>query len=363
MDGVPKSPEDDMRPSEILHSMPPAGFWRRVLGFGIDFTILVIVGQLVVGQLVASRFASFLYDIGPYGRFFGWPIVLAYFTSLTAVGAGQTFGQMVVKTATRAADGHLLRPRTAFLRALLLSLVIIPPITLLHMSGFVAYWLIMCTAYLLLFNRGTRQLPHDLFTRSNVFHLKGKRLVAMSRVWQGHLVVMALLSMAPVYYLWFPMPTLPGILGQWQTRINGMQSLVTRWDGDPRAFSLHVQQQEWWVKKREGHEWQHLGHTVDLTVWYRGSPDSLNESDKRALWSALAGSAIELLPDLQQSDGLKVGIMSAIDIGLATRFVRYVCSDSVANWRTYLYSQQDGKSPPEIIAPWIRVGSSTESGG
>lgn len=97
----------------------PAGFWIRLVAFGIDL-LVVMAAQFLLGFIAARRWGM---DVERSTTFQG---AVVFFTLVFAVLyptilhtlAGQTVGKLVMGARVVATDGELLPPGAAFLRAL-----------------------------------------------------------------------------------------------------------------------------------------------------------------------------------------------------------------------------------------------------
>lgn len=96
----------------------PAGFWIRLVGFGIDL-VVVMVAQFLLSMLAARRWGV---DVDRsttlHGAVFFFTVVFAvlYLTVLHTL-TGQTVGKLLVGVRVVATDGGLLPPGAALLRA------------------------------------------------------------------------------------------------------------------------------------------------------------------------------------------------------------------------------------------------------
>jgi len=181
-----------------------AGFWRRVAAFLIDVLIIGIVG-----------FGSgyFLFDfymmLGLAGLLVGLVIATAYFGLLnSSLGSGQTLGKRLLGIRVEDAAGNFIPPARSILRYLILAFPfflnkalfagLITNIwlgglaTIPVFAGFVAF------TYLLIFNRRTRQLVHDLAIRTYVVRVSSPRPALAPRMWRGHAIVVAILCLVIV---------------------------------------------------------------------------------------------------------------------------------------------------------------------
>ncbi|MFZ6875330.1 RDD family protein [Undibacterium sp. Di27W] len=175
-----------------------AGFWRRCLAFLIDFLVLVAVGY-VLSLFLSEFFAS----LGGWGRAVGFVIGLIYFSVMDSrLCGGQTLGKRLCKIkVVTASNANISLP----LSALRYSFLGLPgslngaqfpteflmsfwayPVSLVVFGG------LLSTAYLLIFNRGTRQGLHDLVSHTYVVNLQATP-DNVPLVWTIHKIIVGLI--------------------------------------------------------------------------------------------------------------------------------------------------------------------------
>ena len=173
------------------------GFWRRLAAFLVDVLVLGLAG-------FGSGFFLFRFymSLGVAGVLVGLVIATLYFGLLSGrLGGGQTLGQRLL--GLRVVDGHGLTISTArsVVRYLLLAfpfflnkavsdglvtdIVLGAVVMVPAVAGFLSL------AYLLIFNRGTRQLVHDWATGTYVVRTITTPPATAPLMWRGHLVVVA----------------------------------------------------------------------------------------------------------------------------------------------------------------------------
>lgn len=142
----------------------PAGFWIRLVGFGID-VVVVMVAQFLLGVLAARRWGV---DVDRSSALQG---AVVFFTLLFAVLyptvlytlTGQTIGKLAIGARVLATDGGLLPPGAALLRAVLQWLTLPLLLGLGHVLGGL---------------RKDRRALHDLLAGSRVDRVPSVRRVA-----------------------------------------------------------------------------------------------------------------------------------------------------------------------------------------
>jgi uncharacterized RDD family membrane protein YckC len=178
-----------------------AGFWRRLAAFLIDVLILGLVG-------FGSGFFLFHFymGLGLAGILIGLVVATAYFGLLnSSLGSGRTLGKRLLGIRVEDAHGNLISPARSILRYLILAfpfflnkalidglvtnLVYGGLAMILVIFGFVAF------TYLLIFNRRTRQLVHDLAVKTYVVRVVSPRPALAPTMWRGHAIVIAVLCL------------------------------------------------------------------------------------------------------------------------------------------------------------------------
>jgi len=147
-----------------------AGFWRRVAAFMLDILVLGVIGQLL-GLLFAHQFAT----LGQSGRLVRFVIAAIYFIPAHHL-LGQTLGKRLMKICVQALNGGPVSVAAATLRYVALGVPWFAngvfftapnwPMLLLMAAAVVLGSILLIgilgNAYLLLFNRPSRRLIHDL---------------------------------------------------------------------------------------------------------------------------------------------------------------------------------------------------------
>jgi uncharacterized RDD family membrane protein YckC len=186
-----------------------SGFWRRVGAFFIDTVILGIIG-LLLGLFFSQQFAQ----LGGWGRAIGFLIAAIYFLILNSrIGGGQTIGKRALKIQVVDKTGELLNlPKSALRYSIIgipyfLNGAMIPESTLYPIGFFIVALLVFgfgfSIAYLLVFNRNTRQSLHDIISGTYVVRKNGKSTVTIKPIWSVHYgicgIIMVLALLLPVF--------------------------------------------------------------------------------------------------------------------------------------------------------------------
>lgn len=185
IDGPPTPP-----PQRVI-----SGFWRRLAALLLDYLVLGVMGM----ALGFTFYDSFVH-LAAFGRFIGYPIALIYFGLCnSAYGDGKTVGKRALEIeVVDAAGGHLSTGKS-FLRALVFTFPFLFNGLTFHgmwahpiwvtLFGFVLFIGVIGCAYFFLFNRGTRQVLHDLVVQSWVVRAQPTGPVPARRIWTGHLII------------------------------------------------------------------------------------------------------------------------------------------------------------------------------
>jgi uncharacterized RDD family membrane protein YckC len=184
------------------------GFWRRVAAFAVDATVLGCVGAAVGVAL-----GNWLVGVGQWGRLIGVVIAGAYLVPANSrLFGGQTIGMRLVKIRVQTLSGELLSPGRSAVRYLVFAVpyfcnglfVTLPdaPHWVEILTGVVLGTIlvigILGNGYLLLFNRPSRRLLHDLVTKSVVVKVTSPRNAVQVPVALGHLGAFAVIVVAIV---------------------------------------------------------------------------------------------------------------------------------------------------------------------
>ena len=180
-----------------------AGFWRRLFAFCLDGLLLGALGA-GIGLFAYDGLAA----LGDWGRLVGFLIALIYFGVMDSdLCKGQTLGKRIAGIKVVTATGLPLSVRASILRATIfcvpyfLNGAVIDagaiPTWLSALLAFLVFGVGISIAYLLLFNRRTRQSLHDLAVGAYVVSSKaGGPIRDGGRIWPAHFGVVGLILMA-----------------------------------------------------------------------------------------------------------------------------------------------------------------------
>ncbi len=177
-----------------------SGFWRRTFAFLFDLFVLAIVG-VILGLFFGKQFA----EMGTCARSVGFLLSIAYFGVLnSSISGGQTLGKTMAGIKIITASGNFLPIGTSLLRA---AILFVPSYTdvftyaspttvntiIVAIIAVIANVLALGTFYLFIFNRKTRQAPHDLICRSYVIRSGMEGEFRPATIAKSHYVVLGLL--------------------------------------------------------------------------------------------------------------------------------------------------------------------------
>ena len=303
---------------------PIAGFWRRLLAFVVDSTMLGIVGQALGWSL-----SSVWFEVGPYGRIVGQVIGILYFGVMgSRIAGGSTLGKRLLGLAVRGPDG---RP-IGIVRSLVRTSVWVIPWTLNGwampiMSNPVVSWVTAVLVFgvggamvvTMLFNRRTRQGLHDILTQTYVLRIDGPPVQALPTPGRLPWVLSAaMLAFAVV---------LASVGRQLVSRaVPQFQDLVTlqrRLQKDDRFFSAGVFDNTF--HGSDGAK----SRTLRVQVWYKGVP---TEATRIKVMNEVARVALNM-GDPEKFDLIRIEVVSAYDLGIAELRANHGDSQPVSVWK------------------------------
>ena len=200
-------------PVDDAFAAPFAGFWRRVAAFLVDGVVLGLIGY-ALGLLLFDTFVR----MGPWGRCVGFGVALAYFVPQeSGRGGGQSLGKRLLRIRVVDARGRALSPARGAARFAVFGIPYflngaVLPMNVATFAGGVPFAALalggmFALAYLLVFNRRTRQSLHDLAVGAFVVRASERARLAPgpARTWRGHRVIAgALIALAGATPLMFP---------------------------------------------------------------------------------------------------------------------------------------------------------------
>ena len=296
---------------------PVAGFWRRVAAFLVDGLILGLIGYM----LGLAFFDTFV-RLGPWGRCVGFCVALAYFVAQECGrGGGQSLGKRLLRIRVVDAQGRTLSPARGAARFAVFGVPYflngaVLPMNVSTFAGGVPFMALalgglFALAWLLVFNRRTRQSLHDLAVGAFVVRLRDGAIGARdagdapgpARVWRGHRAIagalVALTAVAPLVVPGlFRLPLLPGL-----------RSLSLRLAEQPELRAVNVFTFVGRVYGRDA-----VGVRRELLIQ---ASVARPLDDNVPLSTRLAGIALASYPDAATQDLISVRLAHGYDIGIA----------------------------------------------
>lgn len=312
-----------------LGSVRYAGFWRRVAACVLDGLVLGMVGQ-ILGLLFAQQFMT----LGQAGRLIGFAIAAGYFIPAHHLW-GQTLGKRLMRIRVQALDGRPVSVTAATIRYAALD---VPwflngvfftgsnwPKVLLIAAGVVLASVlfigILGNAYLLLFNRPSRRLIHDVLAGTIVVNADSDRVAVIpddARLAPIHWVVVGLIPVAVL-----------GVLG-WvalrvkvtPTQFSELQSTQVALSRLPGVLEARLVDQE----NFRG------AHVISAKLWI----SNVNEAEDRTVLRQAVAQILETYPASRAADGIGVDVTRGFDIGIASLWRRNAEFHSIEEWQRAL---------------------------
>ncbi len=288
---------------------PIAGFWRRVAAFLVDGVIIGCTGYLL-GRVLFDLFVR----IGPWGPCVGFLVALAYFVSQEgARGGGRSPGKRLLRIRVVDSQGRALDPARGAVRFAVLSLpyfligTALPlgvdtfargfPLAALTLGGLAAL------AWLLAFNRRTRQSLHDLSVGAFVVRADAGTRDAPepARAWGGHLVIAGVLAL------------LAGTTSLLHPSVLPLRTVHDRLAMQPELRSVNVFRSD---ARLYG---VHSDSRADRALFIEATI-AKPLADEVPLSTRLAGIALASWPDAKLQDRISVQLAHGFDIGIASHW-------------------------------------------
>ena len=183
----------------VTPAAPFAGFWRRVAAFLVDGFALSLIGYAL-----ATVLSDTFVQLGAWGRCVGFLVALAYFVPQESAD-GQSIGKRLLGIRVVDAQGRALSPARSVVRFVVFGVpyflngALLPMTAVVFAGGFpvavLALGGMLALAYLLVFNRRTRQSLHDLAVGAFVVRVgEGARHApGPARMWGGHRAIAGVL--------------------------------------------------------------------------------------------------------------------------------------------------------------------------
>jgi len=323
-----------------------SGFWRRLLAFFLDGTLIGVFG-FILGLSLFDFFAQ----IGGYGRIVGFCIALAYFGLLnSSIGKGQTLGKKIMKIEVVERNGRHISLVPSLIRYAILSApfflngLIIPPSVVQspigYIIGFVIFGFGGAIIYLYIFNRRTRQSLHDLAIRTFVVKTMPKGDVAVSPVWKTHLIIVGIWFFVTISFcVAAPMITQKGIFPELLALQKSIQST-----GKVHIATTFVGK-SWGIM--EGRRWE-------STYFHSNAIWKTRPEDYQAAASDVASLVLSEYSKSMDKDILAVTVMYGFDIGIAQAWNKQNFNYSPQEWIEILDKKDVGKTVDSQVGGQIQ---------
>ena len=308
---------------------PFAGFWRRVAAFLVDSVILGLIGY-ALGLVLFDTFVR----LGPWGRCVGFVAALVYFVPQeSGPSGGQSLGKRLLGIRVVDAHGLPLGPGRSLARFCVFGVpyflngAALPMDVATFGGGFalavVALGGTLALAYLLVFNRRTRQSLHDLSVGAFVVRVRrstrdARAVPAPVRMWGGHRAIAgALVVLAGATPLMFPaLMRIP--------MFAGLQAIYAGVAAQPELRSVNVFESVGRVYGTAATGVQHellIQATIATPL-----PDPV------PLATRLAGIALKAWPDAVREDRIIVRLAHGFDIGIASSWTYSTLALTPEQW-------------------------------
>jgi uncharacterized RDD family membrane protein YckC len=311
-----------------------SGFWRRLAAYVIDCLILGITGYLL-GLPFFGIFAA----LGTDGPLVGFVIAGLYFgLQDSRLCRGRTVGKRLMGIEVVNEKGRYLSPTYSFVRYGLIGVPLFLPGPIIASRGFfsvstiVIYlllyvWLVVM-AYLLIFNRPSRQGLHDLIVRSYVVKSAPAGEIIPAGFWWPHiafifltffLIIGALFGVGLAFRrtLVHQQTDFPAFIGPFVVQ----RSLMSQ--GDIQYASVKQ------VKAKGADSRKRLA----VSVLWNGEPD-----DYAADARTIASITLNLDAAAKKEDSISISIDYGYNIGIAKRSISRTYTHSPGEWRNLLHS-------------------------
>jgi uncharacterized RDD family membrane protein YckC len=326
---------------------PIAGLWRRLAAFVIDCLILGVPAMLA--GLALLRWVA---SLGQAGRLIGFVVALLYFGLLDSrLGGGRTLGKRLLGIRVTDCGGNALSPIRSALRFLVIAIpyflnrpfdvdaasagslwILLAGLEWLRL--FVVFGGLGAIIYLFIFNRRTRQSLQDLAVGSFVVRGPPVAVPIGFSTPRLHLIITS---------LWLALALIaPGVGLIWLTHESSVAESTKPLVELQAAIKTHpgLRQVGVGVGKTST---QKLTLTGPSTTTYNyllvdAQPGAWQENDLDASLPLIAGTVLDLHPDLLGNQLLIVQFSRGFDLGIANfREIRREALDAVA-WRANLSS-------------------------
>jgi uncharacterized RDD family membrane protein YckC len=301
-----------------------AGFWRRLLAFCLDGLFLGAFGA-GIGLVAYDRLVA----LGDWGRAVGFAIALVYFgVTDSELSGGQSPGKRILGIKVVTVNSAPLSVSTSTLRATIFCVPYFLNGAFID-AGVVTSWLVtflvfgvgISIAYLLLFNRRTRQSLHDLAVGAYVVSCKAEDLSGESRrIWPAHFGAVGLILTAALTLPYFAQRLANSV--PFAALLSVQQALQQ--DPDVRHATAVVSVSKFFGKNQSA---------TTTHIFISNIVLSRRVTDFDSLSNRLAGIILNLDHSAEKEDEITISIRYGYDIGIASAWRSRLFAFSPEQWR------------------------------
>lgn len=301
------------------------GFIRRIIAFAIDAALLSMFG-LLLGKLFAAQFAR----MGGAGVLVGMAISWLYFGLLNSrLAGGQTAGKRLMGLTVVGSDGRLISIGRSLARASVVSLLlsqcgyVIDVSVLGNLAAIVVSGIVVGNLFLLMFNRRSRQLIHDLLSKTQVYCTSalGQRTAPSTPAAQKLICAAVVLAVIGCGELLGSScnPALQASLGTAE-RLNAL-------DGVYNANCMNMSTRKIYGQGDGGKAGAPL-QSLQVSVCVKEPP-----VDSETLKNKIAKTVLDSYPELQSVQSIRIAVYYGYNIGIASSYSGASTIDSPEKWR------------------------------
>jgi hypothetical protein len=190
------------------------------------------------------------------------------------------------------------------------------------------------TVYLFLFNRATKQSLHDLITGTRVVSTRSMTHESKKQLPITHLAAAAaILSVAATLFAVLQVGPLSA-----NPVLKRMEKVCAPFSGDSRFYTVGAMDNTLFMSGKRI-------HSVQLTMWTRVPIDSKTAS---TLSDEIAGRVFRSGVDLHDFDYMRITLMSAYDLGIASGAMSYFHNEKIPEWQERVKPRDVSTSPHPI---------------
>jgi uncharacterized RDD family membrane protein YckC len=303
-----------------------AGFWRRVGALLVDVCLLACVGAAIGAAL-----GDWLVGIGQWGRLIGVIIAGAYLIPANSrLFGGQTFGKRLLSIRVQATTGELLSPGRSAMRFLVFAVPYFGNGLFLNL-GDAPRWIavvagvvlgtilivgVLGNVYLVVLNRPSRRVLHDLVAKSVVVRGASPGLPVQAPVAPMHLAAFATIVVVIVLGgFWLAQRAGSSVdlkaLGRAQDAVASVPGVVGA-GINVGTFTMNGKS----------------SHVITIMARVVRWP-----ADEGAAASAIVAAVVREYPPATAVDSVRVVFVRGFDIGVAMVSRKKALSKTPAEWR------------------------------